>query len=149
MSELKKKLNLNERKVLTSKILDKYPEKCPVFLSIDNKQNSIHLSRYIVTYNLTMLQFLVIVRKKINIGAEESLTLFIEVFNNNKIITIPIEKISKAFGIKFFILGNNFLISIILKFFNSSSILSIKYIMIFYNGEINYFIMHCCIIFIV
>ena len=98
MSELKKKLNLSDRKALTSKILDKYPEKCPVFLSIDNKPNSIHLSRYIVTYNLTMLQFLVIVRKKINIGAEESLTLFIEVFNNNKIIETILVPMSDTIG---------------------------------------------------
>lgn len=93
MSEFKKKYSLIERKDITKKILEKYVDKCPIYLSLDNAILSNidpifrkNINRYIVTSNLTLSQYLSIIRKKINFSQNESLTLFIEIFEGNKLI---------------------------------------------------------------
>jgi GABA(A) receptor-associated protein len=93
MSEIKKKYSLDERKDITCKILEKYEDKCPIYLSLDKEILSTinpifkkNINRYIVTSNLTMTQFLSILRKKINFSQNESLTLFVEIYNDKKLI---------------------------------------------------------------
>ena len=86
MSDFRKRFKFEERKEITNKILSKYDEKCPIYLSFDSQLNLKSLknyNRYIVTSNLTLSQFLLIVKKKINIDATESLTLFIEIYDKN------------------------------------------------------------------
>ena len=86
MSDFRKRFNFEERKAITDKILDKYEEKCPLYLSFDSHLNLKSLknyNRYIVTNNLTMSRFLLIVKKKINFNSAESLTLFIEIYDKN------------------------------------------------------------------
>jgi GABA(A) receptor-associated protein len=86
MSEFRKRFKFEERKEITDKILTKYDDKCPLYLSFDSQLNLKSLknyNRYIVTSNLTLGQFLLIVKKKINIDATESLTLFIEIYDKN------------------------------------------------------------------
>lgn len=93
MSEIKKKYSLDERKDITRKILEKYEDKCPIYLSLDKEILSTinpifkkNINKYIVTSDLTMTQFLSILRKKINFSQNESLTLFVEIYNDKKLI---------------------------------------------------------------
>ncbi len=86
MSDFRKRFNFEERKAITDKIIGKYEDKCPIYLSFDSHLNLKSLknyNRYIVTNNLTLSQFLLIVKKKINFDATESLTLFIEIYDKN------------------------------------------------------------------
>jgi hypothetical protein len=86
MSDFRKRFKFEERKEITDKILGKYEEKCPLYLSFDSQLNLKSLknyNRYIVTNNLTLSQFLMIVKKKINFDSTESLTLFIEIYDKN------------------------------------------------------------------
>ncbi len=86
MSDFRKRINFEERKKITDNILGKYEDKCPIYLSFDSQLNLKSLknyNRYIVTNNLTLSQFLLIVKKKINFDATESLSLFIEIYDKN------------------------------------------------------------------
>ena len=86
MSDFRKRFKFEERKEITDKILGKYEEKCPIYLSFDSQLNLKSLknyNRYIVTNNLTLSQFLMIVKKKINFGSTESLSLFVEIYDKN------------------------------------------------------------------
>jgi hypothetical protein len=86
MSDFRRRFKLEERKEITNKILTKYEEKCPIYLSFDSQLNLKsfrNYNRYIVTNNLTLSQFLLIVKKKINVDSNETLTLFIEIYDKN------------------------------------------------------------------
>ena len=102
MSEIKK-ISLDERKKQSEKILNKYPDKCPIYLSFDsniiiNENSSRNLNKYIVTTDLTLGQFLTIVRKKINFTSMESLTLFIEEYKNDKLKSTILATNSSTIG---------------------------------------------------
>jgi len=103
MSEFRKKYNIEERKKLSENILSKYEDKIPIYLSIDkdvlisvNPLLKKNINRYIVSSSLTFLQFISIVKKKINIKPEESLTLFIEHYNKDKIMDTILCPISSS-----------------------------------------------------
>jgi hypothetical protein len=86
MSDFRKKFKFEERKDITRKIISKYEDKCPIYLSFDSQLSFKSLknyNRYIVSNNLTLTQFLLIVKKKINFDPTESLTLFIEIYDKN------------------------------------------------------------------
>ena len=105
MSELKK-LSFDERKKQSDKILNKYEDKCPIYLSFDSnitlnvkeEKDKRNLNKYIVTTNLTLGQFLTIVRKKINFTSMESLTLFIEEYKNDKLKSTILATNSSTIG---------------------------------------------------
>lgn len=89
MTDFRKKYNFEERLNLSKNIISKYEDKIPIYLSFDKEILSIvdplfkkNINRYIVTSTLSIVQFLSIVKKKLNIKSEESLTLFIEIYNN-------------------------------------------------------------------
>jgi hypothetical protein len=89
MTDFRKKYNFEERLNLSKNIISKYEDKLPIYLSFDKEILSIvdplfkkNINRYIVTSTLSIVQFLSIVKKKLNIKPEESLTLFIEIYNN-------------------------------------------------------------------
>jgi hypothetical protein len=89
MSDFRKKFKFEERKEITNKIIGKYEDKCPIYLSFDSHINFKSLknyNRYIVSNSLTLTQFLLIVKKKINFDPTESLTLFIEIYDKDKSI---------------------------------------------------------------
>ncbi len=91
MSEYKRKFSFDDRKQQTDAILEKYEDKCPIYLTYDKEVKKIldssakQFNKYIVTSSLTLAQFLVIVRKKIKFNSQESLTLFIEVYEKDKL----------------------------------------------------------------
>ncbi len=103
MTDFRNKYNFEERLNLSKNIISKYEDKIPIYLSFDKEMLSIvdplfkkNINRYIVTSTLTIVQFLSIIKKKLNIKPEESLTLFIEIYNNqNNLETISV-KYSKS-----------------------------------------------------
>lgn len=106
MSEFKKKFSIDDRKRQTKAIIEKYENKCPIYLTYDkeiiNKNftntASKQFNKYIVTGELNLAQFLLIVRKKINVNAEESLTLFIEHYQNNKLFNSILAPTTNSIG---------------------------------------------------
>ena len=90
MTDFRKKYNFEERFNLSKNIISNYEDKLPIYLSFDKEILYIvdplfkkNINRYIVTSSLSIVQFLSIVKKKLNIKSNESLTLFIEIYNNN------------------------------------------------------------------
>ncbi len=106
MSEFKKKFSIDDRQRQTKGIIEKYENKCPIYLTYDkeiinkNFTNTIskQLNKYIVTCDLNLAQFLHIVRKKINVNAEESLTLFIEFYQNDKLFNSILAPTTNSIG---------------------------------------------------
>lgn len=93
MSEIKK-ISFEERKRQSDKILQKYNDKCPIYLSFDSRllthitifeRTKKYLNKYIVSSDLTLAQFLSIVRKKINFSSYESIYMMIEEYKNDKL----------------------------------------------------------------
>ena len=106
MSDFKRKFSIDDRQRQTKAIIEKYEIKCPIYLTYDKEiinknfidNSSKQLNKYIVTSELTLAQFLVIVRKKINVNAEESLTLFIESYQNDKLINTVLAPSTNSIG---------------------------------------------------
>ena len=103
MTDFRKKYNFEERINLSKIIISKYEDKIPIYLSFDKEILSIvdpllkkNINRYIVTSTLTIVQFLSIIKKKLNVKPEESLTLFIEIYNNNQNNEVNSVKYSKS-----------------------------------------------------
>jgi hypothetical protein len=91
MTDFRKKFNFEERNNFSKNSISKYGDKIPIYLSFDKEIMSIidplfkkNINKYIVTPSLTIMQFLSIVKKKLNIKPEESLTLFIEIYNKKE-----------------------------------------------------------------
>jgi GABA(A) receptor-associated protein len=102
MSEIKK-ISFDDRKKQSEKILSKYPDKCPIYLSFDSNVlvklgKKCNLNKYIVTSELTLGQFLAIIRNKINFTPYESLTLFIEEYKNDKLKSTIVATNSSTIG---------------------------------------------------
>jgi GABA(A) receptor-associated protein len=106
MSKIKK-ISLDERKKQSEKILNLYQDKCPIYLSFDSninldfkefKDNKININKYIVTADLTLGQFLTIVRKKINFTSIEAITIFIEEYKNDKLKSTILATNSSTIG---------------------------------------------------
>ena len=83
MSIFKKRNNIEKRKAESCRILSKYPDRIPIICEKgkDNNMKDIDKNKYLVPADLTVGQFIYIIRKRIKMNAEQSLFLFI----NNKI----------------------------------------------------------------
>lgn len=99
-SNYKKITPLEERKQKSLKMTTSYPDRVPVIIEMSSSSTSyqsyiaaIHKVKYLVPYDLTMGQFIKILRDKIKIDPSTALFFFI----NNKIfpITTPIGSIYK------------------------------------------------------
>ena len=71
----KKKSTLENRINESNKILKKYPDRVPVIVEKhhDSDINDIDKSKYLVPKDMTMGQFLFVVRKRIKLGPEQAL----------------------------------------------------------------------------
>jgi GABA(A) receptor-associated protein len=105
MSDFKKKFSFADRKKQTKTIIDKYENKCPIYLTYDKEIiidkeiiNKKQFNKYIVTSDINLGQFLLIVRKKININVNESLALFIEIYRNDKLTNTILAPTSCSIG---------------------------------------------------
>lgn len=82
MSKFKLSNTFQKRNSESEKITKKYPDRVPVIVEV-NEQNSKELildkTKYLVPFDLTIGQFLYVVRKRVKLAPETSLFIF---FNN-------------------------------------------------------------------
>lgn len=90
MSNFKKEHSFETRSSLASNILEKYPDRVPIILSLNDssaKKISLKKEKYMVPKHLTLAHFLMEIRKNIIGLTEEALFLFVD---NEKEILPPI-----------------------------------------------------------
>ena len=81
----KKNNSLEKRNKESENILKKYPNRIPVIVEKSNRCkdiNDIDKSKFLVPNDLTMNQFIYVIRKRLKLSAEKALFIFI----NNKIV---------------------------------------------------------------
>lgn len=90
-----KKHSLEKRKEESQKILLKYPDKIPVIIERANHKGTpdINKNKFLVPSDLTLGQFLAIIRKRIDLNEQESIFLFI-----NKILPPTSEVMYKLYN---------------------------------------------------
>jgi len=67
-----------KRRSESSKILDRYPDRIPVIIIKGSKETpDIDRSKYLVQYDMTISEFMTIIRKHINIKKDQALFLMI------------------------------------------------------------------------
>ena len=82
----KKKIHLKKRKKESESILKKYPSRIPVIVEKSKRCkdiSDIDKTKYLVPDDLTMGQFLFVIRKRLKLTPDKALFVFI----NNKLIT--------------------------------------------------------------
>ena len=79
-SEFEKKHTLEERKTEANRIIMKYPERIPVICEKEKGLYGIpdiEKSKYLVPCDLTMGQFMYVIRKRLKLSSEQAIFLFI------------------------------------------------------------------------
>lgn len=78
----KEKFSLIERKKETEYVLNKYPDKIPIICEKDIKASNdtpiIDKNKYLIPFDLTVGQFVYIIRKRLKITQEKAIYLFIQ-----------------------------------------------------------------------
>lgn len=80
MAEFKKKFDVNSRSTESRRILEKYPERIPII--VERNTNSINVpqidkQKYLVPNDLTVGQFLYIIRKRLQLKPEQAIFAFV------------------------------------------------------------------------
>ena len=91
MSSYKNSVSFNARREATKNILTKYPDKCPIYLTFDSKlklrqKTGTNFNKYIINNNLTIGQYMQVLRKRVELGDKLALTLFINIYKNDKLL---------------------------------------------------------------
>ena len=74
----KKRYTLEERKRESQKIIRKYPDRIPVIVETNSDDLVLDKSKYLVPKDITMGQFLFVIRKRLKLAPEEGLYLFVD-----------------------------------------------------------------------
>ena len=79
MMDFKDETSLEKRKEESKRIRDKYPDRVPVICQKDPRSNIPNLDKkkYLVPQDLTIGQFVYVIRKRINLTPEKAIFLFI------------------------------------------------------------------------
>ena len=90
MSSYKNSVSFNAGREATKNILTKYPDKCPIYLTFDSKlklrqKTGTNFNKYIINNNLTIGQYMQVLRKRVELGDKLALTLFINIYKNDKL----------------------------------------------------------------
>ena len=75
------KHTFKERLNESTRVLEKYPDRIPVICEKNQKQKNlpnIDKTKYLVPYDLTIGQFMFVIRKRLNLQPTEALFLFVE-----------------------------------------------------------------------
>ena len=82
MVDFKKDFPLEQRKLESVRLREKYPNKIPIIINKDPKSNiqDIDKSKYLVSEDLTVGSFICIIRKRIALASDKAMFVFI---NNN------------------------------------------------------------------
>lgn len=75
----KKRYSLEHRKEESKKVITKYPNRIPVVVQQSEKStlNKIDKHKYLVPRDLTVGQFMYVIRKRIRLSKEQALILFV------------------------------------------------------------------------
>ncbi len=94
-SSFKKDYTFDERLTESSRVISKYPDRVPIICEKSSHKNleDIDKKKYLVPSDLTMGQFVYVIRKRLKLKAEESLFLFI----NNSVLASTSEIIGDAY----------------------------------------------------
>ena len=79
MKKFKENFTYEKRLEESTKILTKYPDRIPIIVEIrDEDVNEINLDKkkYLVPYDLTVGQFIYIIRKRLKLNSEKALFMF-------------------------------------------------------------------------
>ena len=79
-TKFQKQFSFDQRKKEASRILNKFPEKIPIIVEKgkSDKLPLIDQAKYLVPQDITVGQFLSIIRKRIEISPSEALFIFVE-----------------------------------------------------------------------
>ena len=79
MSDFKKSKTENERLTESSKIIEKYPNRIPIIIEKDKKSKikDIDKNKFLVPNDMTLGQFIYVVRKRIKLDPTEALFFFV------------------------------------------------------------------------
>jgi len=79
ISQFKKNHGFEERKLEAERILEKYPERIPIIVerSIRTDVPEIDKKKYLVPKDITVGQFVYIIRKRIKLAPEKAIFLFL------------------------------------------------------------------------
>ena len=80
MSSFQEKYPLEKRKTESTRILEKYPNRIPVIVEKEELSNIgvIDKKKYLVPVDLTVGQFMFVIRKRIKLPPEDAIFLFID-----------------------------------------------------------------------
>ena len=75
MNNFKNSKSENDRIIESSKILEKYPDRIPIIIEKDKKSKlkNIDKNKYLVPKNMTLGQFIYVIRKRIDLDSSEAL----------------------------------------------------------------------------
>lgn len=85
-SDFKREYPFQSRIEESSRVLAKYPDRRPIICEKSNTQSdlpNIDKKKYLVPYDLTMGQFIYVIRKRMHLPPEQAIFLFV----NNQIIS--------------------------------------------------------------
>ncbi|XP_072986240.1 autophagy-related protein 8f-like isoform X2 [Typha latifolia] len=79
-SGFKQEHDLEKRKADSAKIKNKYPDRVPVIVEKADRSDipSIDKRKYLVPSNLTLGQFVYVIRKRINLTADKAIFMFVD-----------------------------------------------------------------------
>ena len=78
VNSFKKKHTFDDRKAESTKIMSKYKDRIPIIVSKDPKSHlkSMDKEKFLTPHDLTLGQFLFVIRKRINVDESQSLFIF-------------------------------------------------------------------------
>ena len=86
----KKRHSLDNRKMESTRIKNKYPERVPVICEKSNNGSNIpdlDKSKYLVPCDLSVGQFIYVIRKRIKLSSEQAIFIFaMEIFQNTSLM---------------------------------------------------------------
>jgi len=83
-NDFKKKYSFKDRKEESKRVLNKYPDRIPVICqkrNVNDDTPSIKKTKFLVPKELTVAQFMSVVRKKIDLSEEKALFFYVNNFS--------------------------------------------------------------------
>ena len=79
MEDFKKRYTLQERREEAARIKKKFPDRIPVIVERTNGSNIVNIDKrkYLVPKDLTVGQFIYVIRKRVKLSPEEAIFIFI------------------------------------------------------------------------
>jgi len=79
MSDFKKKYSFDARLAESTKIIEKYSERIPIIVAKDKRSNleNIDKNKFLAPEDLTVAQFISVIRKRIKLSEHEAMYIFI------------------------------------------------------------------------